>query len=80
MPTTTIDGGEESKEKKKENHKKNLVVVVGCRDGMMYPKRKKRQDTGIVVKTEGEEDASSMAPFECFGSDKKADGREGTMA
>jgi hypothetical protein len=46
----------------------------------VMPEKKETTGSGIVVKTEGEEDTSSMAPFECFGSDKKAGGREGTMA
>lgn len=70
-------GSKEKKKDKSQEESSSGGWVSGWND---VPEKKETTATGIIVKTEGEEDASSMAPFECFGSDKKADGREGTMA
>jgi uncharacterized Tic20 family protein len=67
--------GGRSKEKIQEESSSSWISGLS-----VMPEKKETTGSGIVVKTEGEEDTSSLAPFECFGSDKKADRRDGTMA
>lgn len=71
-------GGGGSKKKEEEKQNQSGGWMSGWND---IPEKKETTGTGIKVKTAGEEEDTSLAPFQCFGSDKGADEKQqGTMA